>query len=89
MFYLIKIIDWIFNFYIVLIMVRIIGSWFPTFAQTKFMRFVAFYTDPFLYIFRRLIPPIGGALDLSPLLAYFTLQISKRAIMFLLLSLGT
>jgi YggT family protein len=64
----------LFMSYTLLLFVRIVGSWFPRFAHTRFMGFVAHYTDPYLNIFRRIIPPIGGALDLSPLLAYFVLQ---------------
>jgi YggT family protein len=49
------------------------------------MRFVAFYTDPYLNLFRRFIPPIGGVLDLSPLLGFFALQIMENLILFILL----
>jgi YggT family protein len=49
------------------------------------MRFVAFYTDPYLNMFRRVIPPIGGVLDLSPLLGFFTLQIAENLLLFILL----
>lgn len=83
--YLIKTIDWTFNFYIILLMVRIIGSWFPSVAGHKLMRFVAFYTDPYLNLFRRFIPPIGGMLDLSPLLAFFGLEIMKSLILYILM----
>lgn len=63
------------NTYLLMLMARVIGSWFPNFAQHPLMRFLARYTDPYLNIFRRLIPPIGGLLDLSPLLGFFALQI--------------
>ncbi len=79
-----SLIKWIFSLYTVLLMVRVIGSWFPNFAGTKFMRFVCFYTDPYLNLFRRLIPPIGGTLDLSPLLAFFSLNLMENFLKFLL-----
>ena len=60
---LVKIVEWAFMIYTGFILVRIIGSWFPSFAGHKLMRFVAFYTDPYLNLFRRFIPPIGGMLD--------------------------
>ena len=73
----------LFGTYTVLLMVRIIGSWFPSFAQTKYMRFVVFYTNPYLNLFRKIIPPIG-AFDLSPLLAFFALNILESFILGLL-----
>jgi YggT family protein len=48
------------------------------------MHFVAFYTDPYLNLFRRLIPPIGGVLDLSPILAFFGLEILENIILFVI-----
>jgi YggT family protein len=80
-----NIIHWVFLIYTLFLLVRIIGSWFPAFSQHKMMRFVAFYTDPYLNLFRRFIPPIGGVLDLSPLLGFFVLQIMENLILFILL----
>lgn len=78
MIYLIKTIHWAFLAYTLLILVRIIGSWFPRFATHPIMQFCRLYTDPYLNLFRRIIPPIGGALDLSPMLAFFALQILEK-----------
>ncbi len=69
------IIKFLINFYLIMLFIRVVGSWFPNFSHTTFMRFIAYYTDPYLNLFRRLIPPIGGVLDLSPLLGFFVLQI--------------
>ncbi len=80
-----NVIHWVFLVYTIFLLVRIVGSWFPKFAGHKLMRFVAFYTDPYLNVFRRFIPPIGGVLDLSPLLAFFALQIIENIILFILL----
>lgn len=81
----ISIIHWLFSLYTVMIAVRIIGSWFPSFSQNQFMRFLRFYTDPYLNIFRRFIPPIGGMFDLSPLLAFLCLQITEKCLIYFLL----
>lgn len=75
------IIETLFTAYTLLIFVRLVGSWFPRFSGHTFMRFVAHYTDPYLNIFRRIIPPIGGVLDLSPMLAFFALQLLERFIL--------
>jgi YggT family protein len=53
----------IFDVYIIFMILRIIGSWFPKYSNHKLMRFIAFYTDPYLNVFRKLIPPIGGRMD--------------------------
>jgi YggT family protein len=82
--FLASIIHWIFGIYTFLLFVRIVGSWFPAFAAHKLMRFVAFYTDPYLNLFRRLIPPIGGRLDLSPILGFLGLQIMEYLILLIL-----
>jgi YggT family protein len=79
-----NVIHWFFSIYTLFLMVRIIGSWFPPFAHHKIMRFVAFYTDPYLNLFRRVIPPIGGMLDLSPLLGFFTLHFMEKFLFILL-----
>jgi YggT family protein len=74
----------IFQTYTILIACRVIGSWFPSIARSKLMRFIAFYTDPYLGFFRRIIPPIGGALDLSPLLGFLGLKFIESMVLKLL-----
>jgi YggT family protein len=71
----------IFLTYTFLLFMRVVGSWFPPIALSKFMRFIAFYTDPYLKIFRRVIPPIGGVFDLSPLLGFLGLQFMEQIIL--------
>jgi YggT family protein len=64
----------IFTTYTFMLLVRIFGSWFPRFSESQFMRFLAFYTDPYLNLFRRIIPPMG-MIDISPLFAFIALQL--------------
>ncbi len=71
---LISIIDAIFWVYMLMLFVRIIGSWFPEFSGHTLMRFLAFYTDPYLNFFKKFIPPIG-MFDFSPIVAFFALQL--------------
>ena len=78
--YLAKVVQLIFNCYIFLILARIVGSWFPAIRSSKMMRFAMYYTEPYLGFFRRLIPPIGGVLDLSPLLGLVSLQLAQMLI---------
>ncbi|HSX03206.1 MAG TPA: YggT family protein [Rhabdochlamydiaceae bacterium] len=74
-------IHYLFLTYTLLLLARVIASWIPRLARHRIMHFICFYTDPYLNLFRRLIPPIGGALDLSPMLGFFVLQILEKLIM--------
>lgn len=60
--------------YTLLLFLRILSSWVPEWQGHRWFLFLSFYTDPYLAFFRRLIPPLGGVLDLSPLLAFFALR---------------
>jgi YggT family protein len=68
--------------YLVLIFIRIIMSWIPRIPYNPVLKavltFVSDVTDPYLNLFRRVIPPLRmgpGALDLSPIVATFVLLI--------------
>ncbi|NLF10889.1 MAG: YggT family protein, partial [Anaerolineaceae bacterium] len=43
-------------------------------------------TDPVLEPLRRLIPPIGGMLDITPIVAMILLEVVRQVIVRLLLS---
>lgn len=60
--------------YSLLIIVRILLSWFQTAEwAVNIMSFLSPVTDPYLNVFRSFIPPLGG-LDLSPILAILLLN---------------
>ena len=68
--------------YLVLIFIRIILSWVPRMPYNRWLnagvKFVSDVTDPYLNLFRRVLPPVRmgpGALDLSPIVATFVLII--------------
>lgn len=69
---LITIINYAFWVYLIMLFARILSSWIPELQSTKFLQFIAFYTDPYLNIFRRIIPPLG-MIDISPIIAFFAL----------------
>jgi YggT family protein len=76
-----RIVHWVFFVFTLLLLARVLGSWIPALAHHRLMRFVRFYTDPYLNIFRRFIPPIGGVMDLSPMVGFFALGILERIVM--------
>ena len=60
--------------YNTVITARILLSWFPQAQGVALLQPVYAITDPYLNLFRGLIPPVFG-LDLSPLLAFFLLSV--------------
>jgi YggT family protein len=74
----------LFSTYTILLFVRIVTSWFPAWQGYHLVRFVAFYTDPYLHFFRRILPPLGGVIDISPILAFFALRIIEMLILGML-----
>lgn len=61
--------------YLILLIVRILLSWFQTQAWAyNIISVLAPVTDPYLNIFRSIIPPLGG-IDFSAILAIFLLQL--------------
>ena len=60
--------------YNLVITARVLLSWFPQAQSIGLLQPVFLVTDPYLNLFRGLIPPVFG-FDLSPLLAFFTLNV--------------
>jgi YggT family protein len=72
----------LFLVYLILIFARILLSWIPRMpynpALSAVVNFIHEVTDPYLNLFRRVLPPVGGggfAFDLSPMIATFVLII--------------
>jgi YggT family protein len=81
----------LFIVYFILIFIRILLSWIPRMPYHPVLRgvvdFVHQTTDPYLNIFRRFLPPIGGrgmALDLSPIIAIILLFILQGIVVGLI-----
>ena len=77
--FFVSLIDNIFSFYMFLLVARILISWFPDISDYPPVRFLRFCTDPYLNLFKRLIPPLG-MLDFSPLVAIFALNLLELLI---------
>ncbi|KAF6140516.1 hypothetical protein GIB67_035543, partial [Kingdonia uniflora] len=61
------------NIYNTLLICRLVLTWFPS-APPVIVSPLSTLCDPYLNIFRGLIPPLGGTLDLSPILAFLVLN---------------
>ena len=65
-----------------IIIIYCLLTWIP--SQTGLIgevkRILGVITDPFLDLFRKLIPPIGGMVDVTPIVALLVLQLVKSLI---------
>ena len=70
------------NLYSMVIFVYVLLSWFPT--KSGFLAeldsILGKICDPYLNIFKRFIPPIGGMVDITPIIALFVLQFVVRLV---------
>lgn len=66
--------------YSFVIIIYILMSWFPGARESQFGYFIGRLCEPYLEPFRKIIPPIGGMIDISPIAALFTLQLAKIGI---------
>ncbi len=80
-------VDALFLVYVILIFARILMSWIPRIPRSATLRpvldFITETTDPYLNLFRRFIPPIGGgglSMDVSPIVAIIVLAVAERII---------
>ncbi len=75
--------------YVVLMIFRVLLSWFPNINwYDPPFSILSQLTDPYLNLFRSIIPPLGG-IDFSPLIAFFVLQFGSEFLIGLLTSLQT
>ena len=79
----------LFYFYYLLLIIRIFLTWIPNIDwDAQPFNFLRSVTDPFLNIFRGIIPPIGGMLDISPIIAFIALQVLQIIVDNLLAGIG-
>lgn len=81
----------LFLVYIVLIFLNVLSHWVPRMPYHPWLRaalnFISETTDPYLNLFRRLIPPIGGggmAFDLSPIVGVIVLVVLQGIVVGLI-----
>lgn len=83
---LFRFVDILFQIYFFMLLGRILSSWVPEFQDHKIVRFIAFYTDPYLDLFRKIIPPLG-MIDISPIIAFLALGFIEHIVKYLILLL--
>ena len=68
--------------YSFVIFIYVMMSWIPMRGGVlgEIYRGLGIICDPFLNLFKRLIPPIGGMIDITPIIALLVLQFGVRFI---------
>jgi YggT family protein len=81
----------LFLVYIVLVLLNVLISWIPRMPYNRALHavldFVKETTDPYLNLFRRFLPAVGGggfALDLSPMIGIIVLYVLRVVVVGLI-----
>ena len=85
----ITLVSFAFQIYEFLILIRVLLSWvnvnpYSPVIDHPLVRILNQITDPVLNPLRRIIPPIGGAIDISPVVALIGLEIVRAIVVGLL-----
>ncbi|MEZ2715321.1 YggT family protein [Niallia circulans] len=67
------------QYYSYALIIYILMSWIPNARETSIGIFLARICEPYLEIFRRVIPPLG-MIDISPIVAIFVLNLAGMGI---------
>jgi YggT family protein len=67
-------------YYSYVIIAYVLLSWLPNAKESFIGRLLSKLVEPYLSPFRKVIPAIGGVLDLSPIVALFALRFVAEGI---------
>jgi len=67
-------VSWTFTILKIALLVRVISSWLPISPYSPWVRWSYLLSEPILAPLRRIVPNLGG-LDITPILAYFLLNL--------------
>lgn len=62
------------------VIARALLSWFDPMMRFPVSQLIVDLTEPIVGPIRRIVPPIGGMIDLSPMIALILLQVISRVI---------
>ena len=83
-----EVLNWGLTIYLYIIIARAIISWVSPSPYNPIVQFLYAVTEPVLRYARRIIPPIGGTLDLSPLIVILVIYFLKVFLVNSLLELS-
>ncbi|WP_166243859.1 YggT family protein [Paenibacillus turpanensis] len=67
-------IGWLYQIYLYMIIAYVLLSWLPNARESFIGELLGKLVEPYLNPFRKLIPPIAGMIDISPIVAIIALQ---------------
>jgi YggT family protein len=70
--------------YTYMLIAYVLLSWLPSARDSFVGEMLGKLCEPYLSIFRRFIPPIGGMIDISPIVALIALRFVKSGILAIL-----
>lgn len=74
------------NIYFYMLIAKVVLSWIPDLRGSRVERFISYYTDPYLNLFRGIIPPIG-MIDISPMIAFFAYYFIQFVTLYILVKI--
>ncbi len=77
-------ITWVFGILQIALIVRVISSWVRVSEYSRWVRWTIPLTEWMLRPLRKLIPPLAGTIDLSPLVAWLLLALAKAVLLGIL-----
>jgi len=81
-------VSWAFNIYYIMIIAAVLLTWLPISHSNPIVRFIYDMTEPFLNIFRKLVPLRWRVpLDFTPILALFALAVLNNLVLYLIAQL--
>ena len=86
-FWVYKFVKYLFNFYEYSLLAYILTSWVSQIKDNIIVEFLEAICEPYLKIFRKIIPPFG-MLDISPIAALVVLSVIENLIIALLFKLS-
>ena len=87
MLFFVSFLNFFFQAYTLLLLIRILSSWVPESREYRIIQLIGFCTDPYLDLFRKMIPPLG-MFDLSPVVAFLCLGVIQNILTNLIIQMA-
>lgn len=75
-----SIIEILFNIYFYMIIFYVLMSWLPNVRDNFIGELLSKLVEPYLTPFRKIIPPLFGTLDISPIVALIVLEFAANGL---------
>lgn len=79
MIFILDIINMLFSIYMYMIIGYVFMSWIPQVRESSFGQILGRLVEPYLGLFRRIIPPLG-MIDFSPIVAIIALSLAQSGL---------